>query len=84
MTREWSNWNAGYYWWVQSMFIEPRYRGRRLARALLDAIAAEARSAGAVELRLYVHKANASAVRAYEGTGFADAPYQIMSKQLTA
>ncbi len=82
VTREWSNWNAANYWWVQSMFIRPEFRGQRLARRLLEVIETEARAAGAVDLRLHVHERNAPAIRAYIGTGFADAPYRIMSKRL--
>ena len=27
--REWSDWHAGFYWWVQSLYIDPAYRGER-------------------------------------------------------
>ena len=83
VTREWSNWNAANYWWVQSMFVTPAYRGRRLARLLLATIEDAARAAGAADLRLYVHEENTKAIRAYARTGFSDSPYQIMSKRLT-
>jgi len=26
--KEWSDWNAGCYWWIQSMYIKPDYRGK--------------------------------------------------------
>lgn len=83
VTREWSNFNAAYYWWVQSMFIKPDYRGRRLAGDLLEAIARDARSEGAVDLRLYVRDDNARAIRAYAETGSVDSRLRIMTKTLT-
>ena len=83
VTREWSNFNAAYYWWVQSMFIRPEFRGRRLASELLEAIARDARTEGAVDLRLYVREDNARAIRAYAETGFVDSPRRIMTKTLT-
>lgn len=36
--REWSDWNAGHYWWIQSMFIEPDSRGRGLIRLMLEEV----------------------------------------------
>lgn len=26
LTKEWSDWNNGWYWWIQSVFIRPEYR----------------------------------------------------------
>lgn len=28
ITFEWSDWRNGYYWWIQSVFVRPQYRGR--------------------------------------------------------
>ena len=28
VTREWSDWNAFYYWWIQSIYICPEQRGQ--------------------------------------------------------
>ena len=36
--KEWSDWNAGYYWWIQSMYIQPEYRGKGLMNFLLNAV----------------------------------------------
>ena len=82
VVREWSDWHAGHYWWIQSMFVRPAYRGRGLMAQLLDAVEAEARARGAVELRLYVHHGNASAIRAYERDGFSRTPYLVMRREL--
>ena len=39
--KEWSDWSAGYYWWIQSMYIEPDYRGKGYMDLLLNAIKSE-------------------------------------------
>lgn len=76
--REWSDWHAGYYWWIQSLYIKPAFRGRGLMSLLLDAVREAAQEEGALSLRLYVHQDNERAIRAYRREGFAPAPYQIM------
>lgn len=82
VVKEWSDWNAGYYWWVQSMFIEPAYRGKGLIRLLLETVQREAANAGALELRLYVHKDNTVAISAYLKNGFGSSDYQIMTMKV--
>jgi ribosomal protein S18 acetylase RimI-like enzyme len=80
--REWSNWNAGFYWWIQSMYISPEYRGKGYLSKLLDAVKAEARRQGGLDLRLYVNKDNNRAVKAYRKSGFLVSKYKIMTQEL--
>ena len=80
--REWSDWHAQYYWWVQSMYVAPDHRGRGLVEMLMGTVSAEARNRGAADLRLYVHEQNSRAIRAYRRCGFSGLPYRIMSKHL--
>lgn len=80
--REWSDWNAGHYWWIQSMFIEPNSRGRGLIRLMLEEVRKEAASAKALELRLYVHRENSAAIRAYQKNGFSPSDYEIMTMRI--
>jgi L-amino acid N-acyltransferase YncA len=79
---EWSNFNGGYYWWVQSMYIVVAHRGRGLVDVLLDKLAEEARAAGAIDLRLYAHGSNARAIDAYRRCGFDETEYVIMRRLL--
>ena len=78
VVREWSDWHAADYWWVQSMYVHPDWRGRGLSALLLEEVARQAQAAGALEVRLYVHEDNERAVAAYRRYGFVDAPYQVM------
>jgi GNAT superfamily N-acetyltransferase len=80
--KEWSNWNAGFYWWVQSLYIAPDYRGRGYLTALFGAVREEARSQGGLDLRLYVHEGNDRARAAYRKTGFTEMHYRIMQSPL--
>ena len=80
VVKEWSDWNAGFYWWIQSMYIAPDCRGKGYLNTLLDAVAEAARTRKCLELRLYVHKDNRAAMRAYEKAKFRDSPYLIMSR----
>ena len=82
VVKEWSDWNAGYYWWIQSMYILPEFRGKGLMERLVQALKDEARQEGALELRLYVHKNNAQAVTAYQRAGFFNSDYRIMTMSL--
>jgi GNAT superfamily N-acetyltransferase len=82
IVKEWSDWNSGYYWWIQNMYILPEFRGKGLMQQLIQALKDAARNEGALELRLYVHKNNAQAVSAYQKVGFFDADYRIMTMSL--
>ncbi|EOG1500039.1 GNAT family N-acetyltransferase [Vibrio vulnificus] len=76
--REWSDWNAGYYWWIQSMFLSKSQRGKGRMSLLLDAVKHEMKEQKGLELRLYVHKDNCTAVRAYQNAHFSKSDYEIM------
>ena len=80
VVKEWSDWNAGFYWWIQSMYIAPDCRGKGYLHTLLDAVAEAARTRKCLELRLHVHKDNNAAMRAYERAEFCNSPYLIMSR----
>ncbi len=55
---------------LESIAVHPRYRGRGIARSLLDATVARLRSQSQGVLRLMVSTANASALRFYRDYGF--------------
>jgi [ribosomal protein S18]-alanine N-acetyltransferase len=55
---------------LESIAVDPRYRGRGVAQALLDATVPRVRVQGAGTLRLMVSTANASALRLYRQYGF--------------
>lgn len=79
--KEWSDWNAGYYWWIQSIYIVPEQRGQGHITALLNTVEKEMKKQNGLELRLYVHQDNNRAIRAYEKEGFEKSPYEIMTRK---
>lgn len=82
IVKEWSNWHAGYYWWIQSMYLREPFRGQGLMNLLLARVKEAARSENALDLRLCVHKDNRRAIRAYQKAGFVESVYQIMVANL--
>lgn len=82
VVKEWSDWNAGYYWWIQSLFIDPAHRGQGLLNVMMDAVETDSRADSCLEIRLYVHRNNAAAIRAYEKAQFTPSDYQIMARKL--
>jgi ribosomal protein S18 acetylase RimI-like enzyme len=79
---EWSNFHGGHYWWIQSLFVVREHRGGKLVEVLLDHLAKVAEASGALDVRLYAHKLNERALRAYRRYGFTEAPYIIMTRRL--
>lgn len=78
VTTEWSDWSNGRYWWFQSVWVEPDWRGRGVFRALWDRVLAAAREAGDVAaMRLYVEAENRSARAIYERLGMAATGYRV-------
>jgi L-amino acid N-acyltransferase YncA len=78
VVKEWSDWNCAFYWWIQSIYIRPSYRGKGLMEELLQEVKHAAKHEDAIELRLYVHRDNKRAIRAYQKAGFSDSDYNIM------
>lgn len=83
VTTEWSDWNAADYWWIQTVYVQPEWRGRGVFAALYAHLAERARAAGAAALRLYVHRDNLSARRAYEKVGMVEDGYVVYEQVLT-
>jgi len=78
VTFEWSDWHAAWYWWIQSVYVQPAWRGKHVYSALYRAIQEAARKAGDVRaVRLYVERHNHDALRAYRGHGMKPAPYDV-------
>lgn len=69
VTYEWSDWRAGDFWWIQSVYVVEAARREGAFRRLYEAVQQRARDAGAVGLRLYVETENERAQRTYAGLG---------------
>lgn len=69
VTYEWSDWRAGDFWWIQSVYVVESARREGVFRRLYEDAKQRAGQAGAVGLRLYVETENERAQRTYAGLG---------------
>lgn len=77
ITYEWSDWRAGDFWWIQSVYVVEAARREGVFRRLYEDARQRAREAGAVGLRLYVETENERAQRTYAGLGMARCQYAM-------
>ena len=78
VTREWSDWRADWFWWMQSVYVVPESRGRGVFARLYAHVLAEARRDPEVcGIRLYVDNRNSAAAAVYERLGMDDAGYRV-------
>jgi ribosomal protein S18 acetylase RimI-like enzyme len=83
VTFEWSDWRNAWFWWIQSVYVNPEYRGRRIYSQLYEFVKKEAASAGSIcGFRLYVEKENAHAQKVYEKVGMKETYYLMYEEKL--
>jgi GNAT superfamily N-acetyltransferase len=83
VTYEWSDWRNAWFWWIQSVYVNPELRGKRVYSQLYDFVKREAAAAGNVcGFRLYVEKENEHAQRVYEKVGMAETYYLMFEEKL--
>jgi len=77
ITFEWSDWRNAWFWWIQSVYILPEFRGQGVYRRLYDFVINRASQAqGKVcGFRLYVEKENTRARKVYEKLGMETSHY---------
>jgi ribosomal protein S18 acetylase RimI-like enzyme len=76
VTSEWSDWRAGTFWWIQSVYVVPAWRRRGVyARMHAEVQALAAQDGGVCGLRLYVERDNRAAQRTYEALGMTPTRY---------
>lgn len=79
VTREWSDWRDGDWWWFQSVYVIAAARRSGVFRALHAEVDRRARAtAGVIGLRLYVENDNAAAQATYAALGMHDARYRLL------
>lgn len=83
VTYEWSDWKNTPMWWIQSLYIDKKWRKKGVMTALIDEVRQQAKAMYVANLKLYVHKDNISALEAYEKRGFSRTPYLIYQIKLT-
>jgi GNAT superfamily N-acetyltransferase len=82
VTFEWSDWRDAWFWWIQSVYILPDFRGRRIYSRLYEFVKEKALAAENVcGFRLYVERENANARKVYEKLGMRESHY-LMYEEL--
>lgn len=87
VTREWSDWRNGWYWWIQSVYVAPDMRRRGVYRALHAHVleeAREARQSAVLAVKLYVDRDNERARATYRSLGMKLARYDIFEVSFSA
>ena len=83
VTFEWSDWRNTFFWWIQSVYVDSRFRRRGVFRALHEHVRREARNRPDVcGLRLYVHHDNHRAMKTYERLGMPQSDYLMCEEEL--
>ena len=80
ITREWSDWNSCWYWWIQSVYVVPEHRGRGIYKAMYNKVLDLAKAEGISQIRLYVDKENSTAQTVYKKLGMAECHYCLYEK----
>jgi len=81
VTKEWSDWRNGDFWWIQSVYVRPEHRRRGVYQRLyrfLQALAAKQRAV--CGFRLYVERTNRRAQSTYRASGMERTHYLVFEQ----
>lgn len=82
LTREWSDWNNGWYWWIQSVYVAPDYRRQGVYKSMYQAVCTDAKQQNVAQVRLYVDKTNTRGQKVYSSLGMQESHYLIYETTL--
>lgn len=82
LTKEWSDWTNRWYWWIQSVYVTPEYRGKGAYRAMYAKVKEMAKEQGVNQIRLYVDKTNIRAQKVYQKLGMDECHYLMYEEVL--
>jgi ribosomal protein S18 acetylase RimI-like enzyme len=82
ITFEWSDWRNSWFWWIQSVYILPKARGRKIYSLLYKFVKEEAAKNDVCGIRLYVEKENVNAQKVYEKLGMEASNYLMYEEKL--
>lgn len=83
VTREWSDWRCGEWWWIQSVYVVQEWRRQGLYGRLYAEVRAMAEEAGGVcGFRLYVERDNQVAQHSYTALGMQETRYRVYEEEV--
>ena len=81
ITREWSDWRNGTFWWIQSVYVRPQFRRQgvytHLYRHVQDLASQDPAVCG---FRLYVERENDRAQKTYAALGMKQTGYLVFEE----
>ncbi len=78
LTYEWSDWRNGTVLWIQSVFVNKKFRGKGVYKTLYAHVKSMViHSIDLKGIRLYVDKTNTNAQKVYEALGMNGEHYQM-------
>ncbi len=79
ITREWSDWRNGDFWWIQSVYVTAKARRQGVFGALYQHVVQAALTHGnVIGIRLYVEHDNLTAQATYKKLGMTMTSYHVM------
>lgn len=82
LTREWSDWNCAWYWWIQSVYVRPEYRRQGIYRSMYAKVKEMAKEANVSCVRLYVDKTNKLGLSTYQALGMQESHYLLYEENI--
>ncbi|MFP4663359.1 MAG: N-acetyltransferase family protein [Bacteroidales bacterium] len=79
VTPEWSDWRAGYFIWLQSVYVKPAHRGKGVFVKMYDYLKDVVKNNSDYRgIRLYVDKNNETALAVYKKAGMNPTNYELL------
>ncbi len=82
ITFEWSDWRSAWFWWIQSVYILPEFRGKSVYSKLYNFVKSEAEKSDVCGIRLYVERDNINAQNVYKHQGMHESHYLMFETEL--
>jgi ribosomal protein S18 acetylase RimI-like enzyme len=81
ITKEWSDWRNGTFWWIQSVYVRPEFRRQGVYKNLYRHVQELASKDPAVcGFRLYVERENERAQATYSALGMKPTHYLVFEE----
>ena len=81
ITKEWSDWRNGTFWWIQSVYVRPELRRQGVYKLLYRHVQELAANDPAVcGFRLYVERENSPAQSTYRALGMKETRYLVFEE----
>ena len=82
VTFEWSDWRNGWFFWIQSVFVDEEYRRQGVYRSMHNEVINRCKtSKDCCGIRLYVEKDNINAQKVYKNLGMYETDYYLYEEE---